>query len=184
LIIQKHSLIKSPVEYQLRQKGHLSLDKLIFMVKDIVTLEDSNIHNQCDSSITNCYPDFKLNPSYINVKSTVKDISNNLKVYHQNIRGLKGKISQLSNILYSELPHLLCITEHYFKDLEIDMMSIENCKLGAKFCRHQYKNGGVCIFVHESIDFNTIPTHHICKEKDLEICAVKLNLPKIKVVII
>jgi len=158
--------------------------KMILRVKDIVTLEDSNIHNQYDSSITNCYPDFKLNPPYINVKSTVKDISNNLKVYHQNIRGLKGKISQLSNILYSELPHLLCIIEHYLKDLEIDMMSIENCKLGAKFCRHQYKNGGVYIFVHESIDFSSIPTHHISKEKDLEICAIELNLPKIKVVII
>jgi len=34
--------------------------------------------------------------------------------------------------------------------------------------------------VHESIDFSTIPTHHICKEKGLEICVVKLTLPKIK----
>jgi len=31
---------------------------------------------------------------------------------------------------------------------------------------------------------DTISTHHICKEKDLEICAVKLNLSKIKRVII
>jgi hypothetical protein len=46
-------------------------------------------------------------------------------------------------------------------------MSIEFNKLGAKFCRHQYKNGGV--FVTESTDFKTIPTHHICKEKDVEI---------------
>jgi len=45
-------------------------------------------------------------------------------------------------------------------------------------------NGGVCIFVHESINFNTTPTHHICKEKYLEICTIKLNLPKIKIFII
>jgi len=38
--------------------------------------------------------------------------------------------------------------------------------------------------VHESIDFDSIPTHHICKEKDLEICTIKLNLPKIKIVIV
>ena len=68
---------------------------------------------------------------------------------------------------------MLCITEHYLKDLEKDAMSIENCKLGAKFCSYRYKNGGVCIFVRESMELNTIPTHHICKEKDLEICAVK-----------
>ena len=53
-----------------------------------------------------------------------------------------------------------------------------------KFCRHQYKNGGVCVFVNQTTDFDSIPTHHICKEKDLEICAIKLNLPKIKIVII
>jgi len=37
--------------------------------------------------------------------------------------------------------------------------------------------------VHESIDFNSIPTHNISKENDLEICGIKLNLPKIKTVI-
>jgi len=63
----------------------------------------------------------------------------------------------------------------------MDMMTTE---LGTKFCRHLYKNGGVCIFVHESMDFDSISTHHICKQKDLEICAVKLNQPKIKIVII
>jgi hypothetical protein len=97
---------------------------------------------------------------------------------------VRGKLSQLSNILYSELPHIICITDHHLKDFEMDMISIEYYKLGTKFCRQLYKNGGVCIFIHESIDFDIISTHHICKEKDLEICAVKINLPKIKIVII
>jgi hypothetical protein len=47
-------------------------------------------------------------------------------------------------------------------------MSLECYKLGAKFSRHQYKNGGVCIFVREYTDFKTIPTHNICKTKDAE----------------
>jgi len=97
---------------------------------------------------------------------------------------MRGKLSQLSNILYSELPHIICITEHHLKDFEMDVMTIEYYKLGTKFCRHQCKNGTVCIFVHESIDFHSVSNHHICKEKDLEICAVKLNLSKIKIVII
>ena len=58
------------------------------------------------------------------------------------------------------------------------MMSFEYYKHGAKFCRHWYKNGGVCIFVHESTDFSTIPTHHICKEKNLEICAILIYSTK------
>jgi len=155
------------------------------MVNDIWSLENSNICNQYESSITNIYPACKLNPlSYNKVNSDLKDSSNNPKVYHQNIRGLKGKIRQLSTILYSELPHILCITEHHLKDLEMDMMTIDYYKLGTKFYRHQYKNGGVCIFVHESTDFDSISTYHICKEKDLEIRAIKLNLPKIKIVIV
>ena len=44
------------------------------MVKDILSLEDSNICNQYDSSITNFYPDFELNlPSYNKVNSALKD---------------------------------------------------------------------------------------------------------------
>ena len=123
------------------------------MVKDILSQEDTNICNQHDSSISKFYPDFKFySPSYINVNSPLKDSSKNLKVYHQNIRGLKGKICQLSNILYSELPYLLYITEHHLIDLEIDMKSI-------RYFKNWCQNGGVCIFVHESIDFNTTSTY-------------------------
>jgi hypothetical protein len=66
----------------------------------------------------------------------------------------------------------------------MDMMSIEYYKLDNKFCRQQYKNGGVCISEHESIDFDVISIHYICKKKDLETCAVKINLPKIKIIFI
>jgi len=94
------------------------------MAKDILSLEDSNICNQHISSITNFYPYIKLHsPSHINVNSPLKNSSKNLKVYHQNIRRLKGKTSHLSNILYSELPHLPNTTEHHLINLEIDMKS-------------------------------------------------------------
>jgi hypothetical protein len=40
------------------------------MVEVILSIEASNIRNKDDSSITNTYPDFKLNlPSFINVNS-------------------------------------------------------------------------------------------------------------------
>ena len=64
------------------------------MVKDILSLENSNICNHYDSSITEFYTNFKFNPPYIKVNSALKDSPNNLKVYHQNVRGLKVKISQ------------------------------------------------------------------------------------------
>jgi hypothetical protein len=117
------------------------------MSNDISSIENGNIRNQYDSSTSNFYSDFKFNlPSYNKVNSDLKDSSNNLKVYHQNIRRLRGKLSQLSNILYSELPHIMCITEHHLKNFEEDMMSLEYYKLGIKFCRHHYKTVGVYLY--------------------------------------
>jgi hypothetical protein len=108
----------------------------------------------------------------------------NLKVYHQNVRGLKGKQNMLSNFLYFELSHIVCLTEHHLKDQEIKLASIQHYKLSTKFCIQQYRNGGTCIFVHESINYKIIPTDHIYKEKDLELCAIKVNLHKSNIVIL
>jgi hypothetical protein len=76
------------------------------------------------------------------------------------------------------------MNEHHLKDFEMDMMSIEYYKFDIKFCRQRYTNCGVCIFLHESTDFDVISTHRTCKENDLEICAVQICLPKITIVII
>jgi len=56
--------------------------------------------------------------------------------------------------------------------------------LGAKFCRNTFKNGGVCIFTHKTIQSTNINLNTFCKEKDLEICAVKLHLPSYEICII
>jgi len=62
------------------------------MVNYILNLKNSNICNQYDSSTTNFYPDFKLNsPSYYSVNSDLQDNSNNINVYHQNIKRLEEK---------------------------------------------------------------------------------------------
>jgi hypothetical protein len=116
--------------------------------QDVILLSVVPHVYQYDSSTTNFYSDFKFNPPLYNkVSSDLKDISNNLNVYHQNVRGLRSKLSQLSNILFSELPHIICITEHQIKDIEMYTMTIEYYKLSTKFCRHQYKNSGVCIYM-------------------------------------
>ena len=60
---------------------------------------------------------------------------------------------------------------------EIDTIVLANYRLGAKFCINTLENGGVRIFTHESIQSTNINLNEFCKEKDLEICAVKLHLP-------
>jgi len=46
------------------------------------------------------------------------------------------------------------------------------------------KNGGVFIFLHESLKFMNINLHNSCKEQDIQICAAKLNLTNFNIVII
>ena len=118
--------------------------------------------------------------SLINVtnkkKKKLTNSKNLFKIFHQNIKGLKSKADELLNSLLPEYPHTMCLTEHHLKYYEIDNLRIEHFKLGFKFCRHEFKNGGVCIFIHEDLEFFSIPLDKYCKEKDIEVCAIKLNI--------
>ena len=106
------------------------------------------------------------NPQH--TRQHIQNSTHDLKVYHQNIRGMKGKLDHLSNFLYSDPPHIVCLTEHHLNDQEINLIAFDQYKLSAKFCRKHHKNGGSCIFVHESINFNTIPTDHVIKNRTLK----------------
>jgi hypothetical protein len=46
------------------------------------------------------------------------DINNHFMIYHQNIRGLDGKLNEFLLSLSAEAPHLICFTEHHIKDYE------------------------------------------------------------------
>jgi hypothetical protein len=68
-----------------------------------------------------------------------------LRLFHQNIRGLKGKVNEFLLSLEDEAPHIICLSEHHMKEGEIETTHIPKYKLGAKYCRLKLKNGGVCI---------------------------------------
>ena len=121
------------------------------------------------------------NDTNTNEQTNSKNI---FKIFHQNIIGLKSKVDELSNFLFLDYPHIMCFTEHHLKDYEIDNLPIDHFKLGSKFCRHEFKKGGVCIFIREDLEFFTISLDKYCKEKDIEVCAVKLNLTSIKLIIL
>ena len=83
-----------------------------------------------------------------------------------------------------KLPNVICLTEHHLKELEIENLSIDHYTLGAKFCRQTLKQGGSSIFVHNSLDFNTIDLHEISIEQDIEIFAVKIKFSPILIYVI
>jgi len=80
------------------------------------------------------------------------DIRNPFRVFHQNIRGLKGKRDELWLHFLEGTHQVICFTEHHLKDYKIDNVCIPKYKLGAKYCILNLKNGGVCIYILDSLN--------------------------------
>ena len=112
------------------------------------------------------------------------DINNQFSVYHQNVRGLKGKISEFHISLPAETPHLIGLTEHHLREYELANTHIPKYKLGANYCRKNLKQGGVCIYVCESIKYSNINLLKHTKEQDIEIAAIQLFFLKKKKIIV
>jgi hypothetical protein len=110
--------------------------------------------------------------------------SKTLNIFHQNIRGLRGKVDELLSHLHLANPHILCFTEHHMNLLELQQLNTDSYKLGANYCRTLKGKGGVCIYSHTNLKIVNTDLNKYCKEKDLEIYAVKLNLSANKLSII
>jgi NAD-dependent SIR2 family protein deacetylase len=87
------------------------------------------------------------------------------KIFHQNIRGLGKKAGELLSHLHPDFPHVLCLTEHHQKCLQLEKVHIENYKLGAHYCRRIHEKGGVAIFVHNNLNFSIFILLKIVKNK-------------------
>jgi exonuclease III len=109
-------------------------------------------------------------------KLTKNPITTPLKIYHQNIRGLRCKTNELISHFHPDYPQLLCFTEHHMQREELQQLSMNEYQLAAYFCRTLPTKGGVCMYVHKSLKTESIYIEKHVKEKDLEACAIKLNL--------
>lgn len=99
-----------------------------------------------------------------------------LTVYHQNIRGLRGKINELSSHLFPSFPHVLCFSEHHMNQVELLLSLVDSYNLGASYCRTFHAKGGVCILVQDGLKFTSFDLTKFCKDKDFEACACKIYL--------
>jgi hypothetical protein len=82
-------------------------------------------------------------------------IKSNLTIFHQNIRGLRTKTNEILCHFSSELPHILCFTEHHLTVPEIQAACIDNYTLSTYYCRKQTLKGGVCIFINNNLTFSS-----------------------------
>ena len=78
--------------------------------------------------------------------------TNNLIIYHQNIRSLNKKQAEISIMLQEckNRPHLICLSEHHTRKEEMLDLTLPGYKLASCFCREQYTRG-VCILVRNDL---------------------------------
>jgi exonuclease III len=86
--------------------------------------------------------------------------------------------------LKEQTPHVLCFTEHHLEGNEIVHLNLVNYILGAYYSRTHFKKGGTCIYVHNSLKIAAINPDNYCYEKDIEACAVWVNIDSSRICIL
>lgn len=86
--------------------------------------------------------------------------------------------------LLSSKVKFVCLTETWAKCDTIKHLNFENFYLGSYYCRKNTKGGGVAIWVTQEIDASVLDVSRFCVERCIEICAIRVNLGKVPVIII
>jgi hypothetical protein len=85
-------------------------------------------------------------------------------------------MDELVASLYPDIPHVMCISEHHLNYIQIQLITLDEYKRCAEYCRQSFQKGGVCMYILKKLSFTSVNLTKYCKDKDLEACAIKLKL--------
>jgi exonuclease III len=88
----------------------------------------------------------------------------------------KKKVEDLVSSILPYLPHVICLTERHLKQFELDQISLHGYRLTTSYCRRSREKGGICIFAHKYLYCLKLDLSGFCKDQDIEVCALKLEL--------
>jgi hypothetical protein len=91
-----------------------------------------------------------------------------------NVCCLRNKLLQLEYLCREKNIDLICISEHWLNQNQIDLFVPENFIPASVVCRKLRKNGGVGIYVKNSIQFSVVNVSQFNFELDFEICCIQL----------
>jgi exonuclease III len=92
-----------------------------------------------------------------------------IKIFHQNMRGLRTKYNEILCHVQEYAPDVLCFTEHHLGKEEIGLLSLDNYLLGAHYSRQYFKKGGTCIYVLNTLKTTSVKLDNYCCDKDIEV---------------
>lgn len=92
-----------------------------------------------------------------------------------NVCCLKNKVLQLECLCNEKNVNVICISEHWLQDDQIDLFVPRSFVPANVKCRSLRKNGGVGIYLRNSIQFLTVDVSQFYFELHFEICCVKLT---------
>jgi hypothetical protein len=133
------------------------------------TIRSENLNRKCNNNTIE-----ENNKHEHNITCTLLN-QQCIKIYHQNIRSLRNKTTELLCHLHHDSPHKLFLTKHHLHHDELTFLHIDNYILGACHYRKSKLKGGVCVFVQNSIKFTSLYIDSYCLDQDFEVCAIHLN---------
>lgn len=108
-----------------------------------------------------------------------------LKIVQQNIQGVNNKLERLEILLHIENIDIMCLTEHWLKDIAIEPMHVMDYVLVGSYNRENLVRGGVAIYVKKSIAHlveNLPIVNNMSMEKKFE--AVGIEMREIDLIIV
>lgn len=98
------------------------------------------------------------------------------KILHQNIQCLRNKTLDIELFLntLNTLPDLICLTEHWLREEEVDAVVLNHFNMMSCYSRKNMMHGGSCILIREDLqDFCEVEEVRLCSiEGQLEVSCV------------
>lgn len=98
------------------------------------------------------------------------------RVFHQNIQGVMSKGFAIDILVEQFSPQVLCLSEHFLSESELDAFHIPGYSTATGYCRSLLQKGGVCILVSDIFQFQVVDVSSFCVEGVCEFAAAKVEI--------
>lgn len=115
--------------------------------------------------------------SYIPMDTEVN--SKTLRIVHQNVQGIVAKLNMVE--IFTELvsPSILCLSEHFLSEHELNSFCIPGYTTAAGYCRSSMDKGGVCILINDNLSYEVVNVEEFCTEGFCEFAAITFCLENV-----